>query len=170
MIDGQPQPHQVYVPHLNLRICYLVRLSPQEGLSLRVWYAKSLLWLTDRYFTFSRSVSVRGASNKKLMTITIHRVVIIIIARITAWSAAGIAAGVIRIPRGKTAGNSVDAADYLTFPKAIKKAAGRDQWEQDSFVPVPLSGASFGRTSLYVVGTCQDQQRGPWMSVNRTNK
>lgn len=25
MIDGQPQPHQVYVPHLNLRICYLVR-------------------------------------------------------------------------------------------------------------------------------------------------
>lgn len=89
------------------------------------------------------------------MTITIHRS--IIIARITAWSAAGIAAGVRRI---KTAGNSVDAADYLTFPKAIKKAAGRDQWEQDSFVPVPLSGASFGR-SLYVVGTCQDQQRGP---------
>lgn len=114
--------------------------------------------MTDRYFTFGRSVSARGAASKKLMTITIHR--IIIIARITAWSAAGIAAGVRRIPRGKTAGNSVDAADYLTFPKAIKKAAGRDQWEQDSFVPVPLSGASFGR-SLYVVGTCQDQQRGP---------
>lgn len=107
MIDGQPQPHQVYVPHLNLRICYLVRPSPQEGLSLRVWYAKSLLWLTDRYFTFGRSVSARGAANKKLMTITIHRVVIIIIARITAWSAAGIAAGVR--PRGKTAGKSVDA-------------------------------------------------------------
>lgn len=110
--------HQVYVPHLNLRICYWPpHTHPRRSRRTRVIRRAYSDWQPDRYtspLAEEPQLPPGVVINKNLMTTTVYYVM---------FSTPSSQDQRWQHRRGYIASPVGDA--YFTFPKAIKKAAGR---------------------------------------------